>query len=217
MNLSWSASCAKSQGFKPSKTGQEVAAHCHGHCHELSFIMTQENSQEITVTQIYDRKQTSPMIQPWGIPTGRTLLHKLSRILFESCCFLRSWQTSWHYKKDKYSQHKSDGVVRKSPHFWGRMMKYSKAEWPERLPLPGNENEPERTSAAGSVWTSSADHTQAAVQLDTERQNDLVLTANNYQEQEKSVLWVLPHTFRIVICSTIQPDTIHLSNGTQSQ
>lgn len=85
-------------------------------------------------------------------------------------------------------------------------MKYYKAEWPERLPVPGNQNKPERTSTAGSVWTSSADHTHAAVQLDTESQNDLALAANNHQEQEKSELWVLPHTFQIVVCSTIQPE-----------
>lgn len=44
--------------------GQEVAAHCYGHCHGLSSIMTQENSQEIGVTQTYDRKQTNPLIHP---------------------------------------------------------------------------------------------------------------------------------------------------------
>lgn len=125
--------------------------------------------------------------------------------------FLRSWRSSWHYRKDKYSQQKSDGVVRNSPYFWGRMMKYCKAEWPERLPVPGNKNKPERTSTAGSVWTSSTDHTHAVVQFDTESQNNLALAANDHQVQEKSVLWVLPHTFQIVICSTIQPDSIHFS------
>lgn len=149
---------------------QEVADHCHGHCHELSFIMTQENSQEITVTLTYDRKQTNPKKHTWGTPTGTRLLHKHSGFCSRGFFLFkkRSWRSSWHYKKDKYSQLNSDGVVRKSPHFWGRMMKYCKAEWPEWLPVPGNKNEPKRMSAAGSVWTSSADHTQAAVQLDTE-------------------------------------------------
>lgn len=96
---------SKSQELNP---GQEVAAHCHHHSHKFILIMIQEKSQEITVMQYMTGNRQIPRY----IHDKHLQVYHYWTNFLEICL-----KFFFHYRKNKYSQYNSDGVVRKSPYF----------------------------------------------------------------------------------------------------